>query len=141
MHLQGAVDARAGVFEMAHKGTIFLDEIGELPPELQSKLLRVLEQREVRRIGASHAKPVDVRVVAATNRKLRDEISAGRFREDLYYRLAVVEVELPSLRDRLPTYRASSNISCPAPITTRESTDRSAGVPSSTGLSLARQRS
>ena len=97
----GAVDARAGVFEMAHKGTIFLDEIGELPLELQSKLLRVLEQREVRRIGASHAKPVDVRVVAATNRRLRDEISAGRFREDLYYRLAVVEVELPSLRDRI----------------------------------------
>jgi len=97
----GAVEARAGVFEMAHKGTIFLDEIGELPLELQSKLLRVLEQREVRRVGASHARPVDVRVVAATNRRLRDEVSAGRFREDLYYRLAVVEVELPSLRKRI----------------------------------------
>jgi transcriptional regulator with PAS, ATPase and Fis domain len=97
----GAVEARAGVFEMANKGTIFLDEIGELPLELQSKLLRVLEQREVRRIGAGHARPVDVRVVAATNRRLRDEVSASRFREDLYYRLAVVEVELPSLRERI----------------------------------------
>jgi transcriptional regulator with PAS, ATPase and Fis domain len=97
----GAVEARAGVFEMAHKGTIFLDEIGELPLELQSKLLRVLEQREVRRIGASHTRPVDVRVVAATNRRLREEVTAGRFREDLYYRLAVVEVELPSLRERI----------------------------------------
>jgi transcriptional regulator with PAS, ATPase and Fis domain len=97
----GAIEARAGVFEMANKGTIFLDEIGELPLELQSKMLRVLEQREVRRIGAGHARPVDVRVVAATNRRLRDEVSAGRFREDLYYRLAVVEVELPSLRDRI----------------------------------------
>ena len=97
----GAIDSRAGVFELAHKGTIFLDEIGELPLELQSKLLRVLEQREVRRIGSSHAKNVDVRIVAATNRSLREEIKAGRFREDLYYRLAVVEVELPSLRERM----------------------------------------
>ena len=97
----GAVDSRAGVFELAHKGTIFLDEIGELPLELQSKLLRVLEQREVRRIGSSNAKTVDVRIVAATNRSLKEEIKAGRFREDLYYRLAVVEVELPSLRERI----------------------------------------
>jgi transcriptional regulator with PAS, ATPase and Fis domain len=97
----GAVGARPGVFEMSHGGTIFLDEIGELPLELQPKLLRVLEQREVRRVGASKTKAVDVRVVAATNRKLREEVDAGRFREDLYYRLAVVEMVMPPLRDRM----------------------------------------
>jgi len=97
----GAVEARPGVFEMAQHGTIFIDEIGELPLELQPKLLRVLEQREVRRIGASGTKPIDVRVVAATNRNLRDEVDAGRFREDLYYRLAVVEMAMPPLRNRL----------------------------------------
>jgi len=97
----GAIEARPGVFEMAHGGTIFLDEIGELPLELQPKLLRVLEQREVRRVGASKTKAIDVRVVAATNRNLREEVDAGRFREDLYYRLAVVEMSMPPLRDRL----------------------------------------
>ena len=97
----GAVEARPGVFEMAHGGTIFLDEIGELPLELQPKLLRVLEQREVRRVGASKTKAIDVRIVAATNRNLREEVDNGRFREDLYYRLAVVEMAMPPLRDRL----------------------------------------
>ena len=96
----GAIEARPGVFEMAHGGTIFLDESAGFPLELQPKLLRVLEQREVRRVGANKTKPIDVRVVAATNRNLREEVDRGRFREDLYYRLAVVEMGMPPLRDR-----------------------------------------
>jgi DNA-binding NtrC family response regulator len=97
----GAVAAREGAFEAASGGTLFLDEIGELGAELQPKLLRALEKREVKRVGRSRYAPVDVRVVAATNRNLRVEVNAGRFRSDLYYRLAVLEVRLPPLRERL----------------------------------------
>ena len=96
----GAVSDRAGCFEDANRGTLFLDEIGELPLELQPKLLRVLDRREVQRIGENTVRTVDVRVVAATHRDLRTMVSRGEFREDLYFRLSVMMVELPPLRDR-----------------------------------------
>ena len=96
----GATASYAGAFERAHGGTIFLDEIGELPLAMQPKLLRVLERKEVRRVGGAKTIEVDVRIVAATNRDLGVEVNRGRFREDLYYRLAVARVHVPPLRDR-----------------------------------------
>jgi DNA-binding NtrC family response regulator len=96
----GAAEARAGVFEAAAGGTVLLDEIGELDLALQPKLLRVLESREVRRLGENHYRPIDVRIVAATHRDLRAEVNAQRFRSDLYFRLAVLQVRLPALRER-----------------------------------------
>ena len=96
----GAVMTRQGLFEMADGGTLFLDEMGELPIDLQPKLLRVLEQREVRRVGGAKSSKVDVRIIAATNRNLEDEVREGRFRQDLFYRLSVVRLQLPSLRER-----------------------------------------
>jgi two-component system response regulator GlrR len=97
----GAVESRAGVFEQADGGTIFLDELGELPRELQPKLLRVLEKREVRRLGSAQAIPIDVRLVAATNRNLAAEVQRGTFREDLYFRIACTHVLVPALRARM----------------------------------------
>jgi DNA-binding NtrC family response regulator len=96
----GATDHKAGLFEAADGGTIFLDEIGELPAGVQAKLLRVLDAGEVQRVGSVQAKKVDVRVLAATNRDLRRDAETGAFRKDLYYRLSVVELVVPPLRDR-----------------------------------------
>jgi two-component system, NtrC family, response regulator GlrR len=96
----GAVAARLGAFQQAQGGTLFLDEIGELATDLQPKLLRALEAREIRPLGASGPQPIDVRIIAATNRDLYQEVNTKRFRADLYYRLAVIEVRLPSLRQR-----------------------------------------
>jgi transcriptional regulator with PAS, ATPase and Fis domain len=97
----GAVASREGVFERGHTGTVFLDEIGELPLELQPRLLRVLEQRRVHRVGSEGDVPADVRVVSATNCDLEVEVEAGRFRQDLFFRLSAAVVQIPPLRDRL----------------------------------------
>jgi DNA-binding NtrC family response regulator len=96
----GAVKQRAGRFEAADKGTIFLDEIGEISPEFQVKLLRVLQEQEFERVGGGKPIKVDVRVIAATNRDLKKEVDAGRFREDLFYRLNVIRIDIPPLRER-----------------------------------------
>jgi transcriptional regulator with PAS, ATPase and Fis domain len=97
----GAVNTYAGAFERAHGGTLFLNEIGELPLDLQSRLLRALESRRVRRVGGALDRTLDLRIVAATNRDLVSEVAAGRFRSDLYFRLAVALVRVPPLRERL----------------------------------------
>ncbi|MGH9897372.1 MAG: sigma-54 interaction domain-containing protein, partial [Pyrinomonadaceae bacterium] len=96
----GAIAAKKGLFEIADGGTIFLDEIGDIPPETQSKLLRVIQEREFTPLGDTTPRRVDVRIVAATNVDLREAVRSGTFREDLYYRLSVVPIEMPPLRDR-----------------------------------------
>jgi DNA-binding NtrC family response regulator len=105
----GADRRRIGRFEAAEGGTIFLDEIGDMAPETQAKVLRVLEERQLERVGSTETIEVDVRVVCATHRDLEEEIEAGRFREDLYYRLKVVEIELPPLRERIEDFAALSD--------------------------------
>ncbi len=96
----GALEKKIGKFELAHGGTILLDEIGEMSATLQAKLLRVLQEREIDRVGGKQPVPVDVRVIATTNRDLKKEINEGRFREDLYYRLSAFPIQLPPLRER-----------------------------------------
>ncbi len=97
----GAVQNKAGLFETADAGTLFLDEVAELPPSLQVKLLRALQEKTIRRVGDSRDRQVDVRIVAATNRHLEEEVAASRLREDLYYRLNVIQIALPPLRERM----------------------------------------
>jgi two-component system, NtrC family, response regulator GlrR len=97
----GAVSSHVGAFERAHGGTLFLDEIGEMPVELQPRLLRALESRSVRRVGGKQERKIDVRIIAATNRDLRNDVANGKFREDLFFRLAMAVVPVPSLRRRL----------------------------------------
>src|SRR5207302_4656932 len=96
----GAVASRVGKFQAASGGTLFLDEIGEMPHALQVKLLRALQDRQVTRVGETKPEAVDIRIVSATNRDLDEEMKAGRFREDLFYRINVVHLHLPPLRDR-----------------------------------------
>ena len=96
----GAVAQRKGRFELAHGGTLFLDEIGDLSPQIQVKLLRVLQEREIERVGGNQPLKVDVRLITATNRKLEQEVKNGAFREDLYYRLNVFPIHMPPLRER-----------------------------------------
>src|SRR5678815_1145305 len=96
----GAINAKQGLFEVADGGTLFIDEIGEMPGSLQAKMLRVLEDGSMRRIGSIKERRVDVRILAATNRNMSREVTEGRFREDLYYRINVMSLELPPLRKR-----------------------------------------
>jgi transcriptional regulator with GAF, ATPase, and Fis domain len=124
----GALRDRVGRFQLADGGTLFLDEVAEIPVELQSKLLRVLQEGEFERIGEDHTRRVSVRVIAATNRDLKQEVNAGRFRHDLYFRLGVFPLKVPPLRDRLEDIpilaasfleQAAKRMHCPVPVLTR----------------------
>jgi len=99
--IHGATDTRPGLFEYANGGTVFLDEVGETSLAMQAKLLRVIQNREIQRVGSPEIKQVNVRLIAATNRDLRAEVLSGRFREDLFYRLSSIQIRIPSLAERL----------------------------------------
>jgi two-component system response regulator AtoC len=101
----GAISTKKGKFELANKGTIFLDEIGEMPFHLQGKLLRAIQERKIERIGSEKSINIDIRIIAATNRDIKDMVKQGEFREDLYYRLNVISIEMPPLRDRSKTIK------------------------------------
>ena len=120
----GAVSSKKGRFELAHGGTLFLDEIGELSPNLQVKLLRVLQEKTFERVGGVRSVAVDIRVIAATNKKLKEEMLAGRFREDLFYRLNVVYIVIPPLRERPEDIRLLVNH-----FIEKYSTERKSAVP------------
>jgi transcriptional regulator with GAF, ATPase, and Fis domain len=128
----GAVRDRIGRFQLADGGTLFLDEIAEIPLELQSKLLRVLQEGEFERVGEERTRQVNVRVIAATNRNLEQEVEAGRFRRDLYFRLNVIPLNVPPLRDRLQDIpilaasflaRAARRMHCPVPLLTQNNVE------------------
>ena len=117
----GATEKQIGKFEQADRGTIFLDEVGDMSPKTQAKVLRVLQEGEVERLGSARTIKVDVRVIAATNKDLEQEIEKGTFREDLYFRLSVIPIRVPPLRDRredIPAARASTSPTCSAATTT-----------------------
>jgi two-component system response regulator AtoC len=129
----GAVDARAGAFENANGGTLFLDEIGDIPHGVQIRLLRVLQEREVTRLGTDSPKPIDVRVIAATLADLENAVATGDFREDLFYRLNVICLQIPPLRNRiediplLATHlleRQAKRVGLPTPVIARDALDR-----------------
>ena len=113
----GAADRKRGMLELASAGTLFLDEIGDMPMHLQVKLLRVLQEKKVQRLGGTQPIPINARIVAATNRDLEALLKEGKFREDLYYRLNVIRIEVPPLRERredIPRWRATSGKAQPA---------------------------